>query len=67
MKASDANYTYSDVSKAFGIPRCTLRDHYQGRRSTKMGGRGILTQEEDEGLAKYILDMAEIGLPLTPN
>ena len=67
MKALDVDYTYGEVSKAFGIPRTTLRDHYLGKRtSRKMGGKGVLSKEEDDALCKYILGMAEIGLPLTP-
>ena len=31
-----------------------------------MGGKGVLTKEEDEALCKYVLDMAEVGLPFTP-
>ena len=42
MKALDVDYTYSDVSTTFGIPRSTLKNHYQGkRRSTKMGEEGF--------------------------
>ena len=68
MKALDADYTYLDVSIAFGIPRSTLKDHYQGKRmGRKMGGRRVLTKEEDDALAKYNLDMAEVGLSLTSN
>ena len=68
MKALDADYTFLDVSQAFDIPKITLRDHYQSkRRSRKMGGKGVLTEEEDEALAKYILDMVKIRLPLIPN
>ena len=68
MKALDAEYTYGEVSIAFGIPRTTLRDHYLGKRiSRKIGGKGMLSKEEDDALCKYILGMAEIGLPLTPN
>ena len=67
MKALNADYTYGKVSKAFGIPRTTLKDHYLGKRtSRKMEGKGVLSKEEDDVLCKYILGMAEIGLPLTP-
>ena len=67
MGALDGGYSYVEVSEAFSIPRSSLRDHCGGkRRSRKMGAKGILSIEEDEGLCKYILDMAEIGLPLTP-
>ena len=68
MKALNAEYTYEEVLIAFGIPRTTLRDHYLGKRtSRKMGDKGMLSKEEDDALCKYILDMVEIRLPLSPN
>ena len=67
IKALDTGYTFGKVSQAFNIPKSSLRDHYLGKRiSRKIGGKGVLTKEEDEALCKYVLDMAEIGLPLTP-
>ena len=67
IKALDAGYTFGEVSQAFNIPKSSLRDLFLGKRtSRKIGGKGILTKEEDEALCKYILDMAEVGLPLTP-
>ena len=67
IKALDVGYTFGEVSQAFNIPKSSLRDHYLGKRtSRKMGGKGVLTKEEDEALCKYVLDMAEVGFPLTP-
>ena len=57
---------FGEVSQAFNISKSSLRDHYLGKRtSRKMGGKGVLTKEEDEALCKYVLDMAKVGLPLT--
>ena len=43
-------------------------DYYLGkRRSRKMGGKEVLSNEKDQTLYKHIFDMNEVGVPLTPN
>ena len=67
MKVLDAGYTYLEVSQAFDIPRSSLRDHYLGkRRNRKRTNKGVLSNEEDEALWKYIHNMAEVAISLTP-
>ena len=64
IRAIDVKYTYVEVSPAFCISRTILKDHYLSKRtSRKMKAKKVLSKEEDDALCKYILDMAEIGLP----
>lgn len=54
------------VARHYGIPASSLRDHLYGRTITRKRGRqGILTVAEEEELEQYLLQMQDLGYPLT--
>ena len=54
------------VARHYGIPASSLRDHLYGRTLTRKRGRqGVLTSEEEASLECYILQMQDLGFPLT--
>ncbi|KAI4462960.1 hypothetical protein MML48_4g00018285 [Holotrichia oblita] len=56
-----------EVEKQCGIARTTLRNHIKsGSCKRKLGRRGILSEEEEQGLVTRILQLADMGTPLTP-
>ena len=58
----DINYKISECSKAFNIPRSSLRDHLSGRTtSKKVGAKTILTKQEQGFVIEYIDEMLDIG------
>ena len=64
--ALDSGYSMREVCEAFSIPRTSLRDHYNGRvTSRKMGPPSILTKEEENKLVSYMVDMAKLAHPLS--
>ena len=68
LRDLDVGYKYVDISYAYSIPRSTLRDYYLCKRtSRKMDRRGVFTNEEDEALCIYILNITPAGFPLTLN
>ena len=55
------------MSEAYTILESPLRDHYVGKnKNRKIGRNRILSNQEDKALYKYILDIVEVGLSLTP-
>ena len=64
--ALDSGYSMREICEAFSIPRISLRDHYNGRvTSRKMGPPSILTKEEEDKLVFYIVEMAKLAHPLS--
>ncbi|KAL4231728.1 hypothetical protein ACF0H5_009304 [Mactra antiquata] len=56
------------VSKVYGIPPSTLKDHARGQYKgydTSFGPSMLLTSEQEESLVQYLLHMSERGFPLT--
>ena len=67
IKALDYDYKIHEVCEAFNIPKSTLRDHYNERiKSRKMGPKCVLTNEEEDKLVAYVVEMARLAHPLTP-
>ena len=68
IDALDHDYTIGEVSKAFNIPRTSLRDHYEGKvKGRKMGPKATLTMEEEAKLVEYMEEMVKLAHPLSPN
>ena len=64
--ALDSGYSMREVCEAFSIPKTSLRDHYNGRvTSRKMGPPSILTKEEEHKLVLYMVEMAKLAHPLS--
>lgn len=56
------------VSKKYGIPRRTLRNHITtGNPNRKLGTRSLLNVDQENELCRRIFRLAEVGMPLTPN
>ena len=56
------------ISKKYGIPQSTLKDHARGKyvdRDTSFGPPGKLDQHSEAALVRYITYMAERGFPLS--
>lgn len=54
------------VARHYGIPASSLHDHFYGRTLTRKRGRqGVLTVEEEGDLERYVLQMQDLGYPLT--
>ena len=64
--ALDSGYNMREVCEAFSIPRTSLRDHYNGRiTSRKMGPPSIPTKEEEDKLVLYMVEMATLAHPFS--
>ncbi|KAJ2951388.1 hypothetical protein O0L34_g13531 [Tuta absoluta] len=58
--------TYTAAAR-YNIPRRTLRNHLQsGSTERKLGRSAILPPEQEAGLVRRIVRLADIGVPLTP-
>jgi len=54
------------VARHYGIPASSLRDHLYGCTiHRKRGRQGVLTNKEEEELERYLLQMQDLGYPLT--
>ena len=54
------------IARHYGIPASSLRDHLYGRTVCRKRGRqGVLTNKEEEELENYLLEMQNLGYPLT--
>jgi len=52
--------------REFGIPASTLRGHVYGTTLYRRRGRkGVLTSKEENDLVQYLINMQDIGFPLT--
>lgn len=49
------------VSRLYGIPQSTLKDHTRVGTETSFGRSPIITSEEEATLVSYLLYMSEIG------
>ena len=55
MAAIDEGYEWEEISKYYGIPRSSLRDHMSGKTiSRKIDPPPILTKEEEKELIHYL-------------
>ena len=54
----------STAARQFGVPRNTLRRHIQ-KEGLRLGGRTILTEQQEDTLAKRILYLGTRGFPLS--
>jgi len=62
VAAVEAGTAVATTSRAFGIPASSLRDHLQGRTTQRKKGRqGVLSEEEEATLVKWMLDMQEVA------
>ncbi|KAJ2937824.1 hypothetical protein O0L34_g17800 [Tuta absoluta] len=58
--------TYTAAAR-YNIPRKTLRNHLQsGSTERKLGRSAILSSEQEAGLVRRIVRLADVGVPLTP-
>ena len=65
IKAIDLEYKWEEVYTHYGIPRSSLRDLISRKTiSRKMDSTPILSEEEKEGLVKYLEIIKEFGHPL---
>ena len=54
------------IARHYGIPPSSFRDHMYGRTvGRKRGRQGVLTVQEEEELQQYLLEMQDLGYPLT--
>ena len=57
-----------EVCDAFNIRRSILRDYYNGKiKRRKMGPKSVLTKKEKQKIVDYVVEMARLAHPLTPN
>lgn len=57
--------TYAAAAR-YNIPRRTLRNHLaSGSTTRKLGRSAILTTEQEAGLVRRIIRLADVGVPLT--
>jgi hypothetical protein len=58
--------TMRKASRNWGIPLSFLRNHLNGRiKSKRIKFGGVLTNEENVAIVKWVLTMQEVGLPIT--
>ena len=54
------------AAATFKIPRRTLRNHLKsGNEEKSIGRKTVLTKDQEKGLAKRIIRLAQVGVPLT--
>ena len=65
IDALDSGHAIGEVSKAYGILRTSLREHYIGKRETKKSEpKEVLTMAEEEDLVHYMEEMVRMSCPL---
>jgi len=58
--------TMRKASRNWGIPLSFLRNHLNGRiKSKRIRFGGVLTNEENVAIVRWVLTMQEVGLPIT--
>jgi hypothetical protein len=56
--------TFYRASKAYGIPNATLRKRAKGNTSSKQGRPTVFDAETENKIENWILEMAEVGMPV---
>ena len=63
----DIGYKLSECSKAFNIPKSSLRDHLSGKtNSRKIGTKTIFTKQEEGLIIEDMDNMLDVEEPLIP-
>lgn len=66
VAAVESGSAMATVLRAFGIPASSLRDHLYGRTMQRKKGRqGVLSEEEEGALVKWMLDMQDVAHPIS--
>jgi len=61
-----ATNTMKKTNRNWGISLFILGNHLNGRtRSRRIGFGGVLTDEENVAIVKWVLTMQKVGLPIT--
>jgi hypothetical protein len=66
LRAIDQGLPVGIVASQIDIPRSTLRSHITGMTKVRKRGQApVLTAEEEQQLVDYIIQMQELGFPLS--
>ena len=67
IAAYDEGMNMHEVAKKFHIAYTSFKNHLYGTHSSReRGAKGILSREEEDQLAKWLVQMAEWGLEMSP-
>lgn len=57
--------TQRQASEKYNIPRSTIVNKLKGKRLKSIGGQTIFTPEEEMGFKNYLIQLTDLGFPIT--
>ena len=66
VKLVRSGYSKSEASHQCSVPRSTLRDRLNGKKTENQRKKTKLSTNDEKELANYVMFMSDSGAPVTP-